>query len=384
MYDPIAKAEAIVPKLRETSADSESQRRLTDDAVALLREAGLARLMTPARYGGHQLPPRAQVLTNAITAHGCSAASWVQMVCAAHTFILGRFSRRCQDEIFGENPDSLIPGTPSSQGNCMRTGGGWLVNGRWQFCSGVDLGKWILVGAGGVTDESGNRTPDTLVVIPAQDLIIDDTWHVLGMRGTGSKDIVAKDVFVPEYRGVNMANAFLGTVPDIDIPLYRLPVAATLAAMGLGTIVGIAERGLADFIDQTRLRRDIYVGGAKAMRAGLQMRVAEANTEIELAGVLAERNCTLLDAAMADPTPMGTEARAQIRWNAAYGTQLCRRATERLYAAAGAHATYNVNALQGFFRDINTASHHAVLDFDTVAEIKGKVLLDVEQNYAMI
>jgi alkylation response protein AidB-like acyl-CoA dehydrogenase len=154
--------------------------------------------------------------------------------------------------------------------------------------------------------------------------------------------------------------------------------------MGLGTIVGIAERGLADFIDQTRLRRDIYVGGAKAMRAGLQMRVAEANTEIEVAGVLAERNCALLDAAMADPTPMGTEARAQIRWNAAYGTQLCRRATERLYAAAGAHATYNVNALQGFFRDINTASHHAVLDFDTVAEIKGKVLLDVEQNYAMI
>ncbi|MDA0823469.1 MAG: acyl-CoA dehydrogenase family protein [Proteobacteria bacterium] len=306
------------------------------------------------------------------------------MVCAAHSFILGRFPRRCQDETFGDDPNVLIPGTPSGQGTCARTDGGWLMNGRWQFCSGVDHGKWIMAGSTGTKDESGNKTPNMLVVMPARDLIIDDTWHVLGMRGTGSKDIVANNAFVPNYRAIPIVQAFLGTIPDIDRPLYRLPIPATLSAMGIGTVLGIAERGIEEFIEQTRIRQDVYVGGAKANRSGLQMRIAEAKTQVELARMLVERNCDLLDMAMADPAPMPLDARAQIRWNATYAAQLCRRAIDRIFAAAGAHATYNVNPLQSFFRDISTASHHGVLDFDTVAEIQGKVLLNAEQNYAMV
>jgi alkylation response protein AidB-like acyl-CoA dehydrogenase len=384
MYDPIAQAQSIVPALRATARTSETQRKLSDEAVSTLRNAGLSRLMTPAHYGGFEFAPREQILTNAITALGCPAASWVQMVCAAHSFILGRFPQRCQDEVFGNDPNVLIPGTPSGQGSCTRTDGGWLMNGRWQFCSGVDHGQWIMAGSTGTKDDGGTKTPNMLVVMPASDLLIDDTWHVLGMRGTGSKDIVADNVFVPAYRAIPIVAAFLGTIADIDRPLYRLPIPATLSAMGAGTILGIAERGIEEFIEQTRIRQDVYVGGAKANRSGLQMRIAEAKTEIELARMLVERNCDLLDTAMADPAPMALDARAQIRWNATYAAQLCRRSADRIFAAAGAHATYDVNPLQSFFRDISTVSHHGVIDFDTVAEIQGKVLLNVDQNYAMV
>jgi len=384
MYDPIAAAQAIVRQLRETTAVSESARSLSPQAISLLRGAGVSRLMTPARYGGYELPPRAQILCNAELAHGSSAASWVQMVCSAHSFILGRFPERCQNEIFGTDPNALIPGTPSAQGTCQRTTGGWIMNGRWQFCSGVDHGQWIMTGSRGVADAAGDKSPAMLVVMPVSDLIVDDTWHVLGMRGTGSKDIVAEQVFVPEYRAVPALDGFLGTLSGIDRPLYRLPIAATLSAMGLGTIVGMAERGIADFIEQTRIRQDIYVGSAKANRSGLQLRTAEATTEVELARALALRNCDLLDEALADPAPMGSAARAQVRWNAAYGTELCRRAADRIYAAAGAHATYDGNGLQDFFRDINTVSHHGVLDFDIGAEMQGKMLLNVAQNDALI
>ena len=69
------------------------------------------------------------------------------------------------------------------------------------------------------------------------------------------------------------------------------------------------------------------------------------------------------------PPPMSTPARAQVRWNAAYGAELCRRATDRLYAAAGANANHDTNELQGAFRDINTSTHHAMLDFDTTLEM---------------
>jgi 3-hydroxy-9,10-secoandrosta-1,3,5(10)-triene-9,17-dione monooxygenase len=222
------------------------------------------------------------------------------------------------------------------------------------------------------------------VVVPKSDLTVDDTWYTLGMRGTGSKDVVADDVFVPEHRGVRMGDAFLGTVRGVASPLYQLPIGATLATMALGTIVGIAECGLDSFIDQTRTRVDAYTGENKALRVGLQFRAAEACAEIAHARSLASRSCDLLEGAMERPPPMETAQRAEVRWNAAYGNELCRRATDRLFAGAGAKAAYDANLLQRFFRDINTSTHHGIFDFDTALEMKGKVLLGVEQADALI
>jgi 3-hydroxy-9,10-secoandrosta-1,3,5(10)-triene-9,17-dione monooxygenase len=382
--DPAGRAGDIVPALRETDADSESQRGLSARAVELLHDAGLTALMSPAAYGGSQLPPRALVEAERVVAHGSPAASWVMMVCGAHTFMAGRLPRPGQDEIFGADAGVLIPGVPSSQGTCRRADGGFVLNGRWQFCSGVDHGAWIMLGSRGTRNDAGEPTPGMLVVLAKADVTVDDTWYTLGMRGTGSKDVVLEDAFVPDHRAVRMSDAFLGTVPDVEIPLYRLPVAATLATMLLGTIVGMSERGLQLFIEQTATRTDAYSGEPKSRGAGLQRRVAEANAEVAHAWSLARRNCDLLEAATEHPAPMPAPARAEVRWNAAYGAELCRRAADRLYAAAGAKANHDANPLQTVFRDVNTATHHAMLDFDTTLEMWGKVLLGVEQSDAMI
>jgi 3-hydroxy-9,10-secoandrosta-1,3,5(10)-triene-9,17-dione monooxygenase len=383
-FDPVARADAIVAALRETDAESESLRCLSHRAVDLLQEAGLTRLMSPAAHGGYQLSPRALVEAERVVAHGSPAASWVLMVCGAHTFMAGRLSPRCQDEVFGSDPGMLIPGVPSSQGTCKRADGGFLLNGRWAFCSGVDHGGWVMLGSRGVRNAADEPTPGMLVVLPKADVTIDDTWYTLGMRGTGSKDVVLDDVFVPEHRAVRVSDAWMGIVPGVEIPLYQLPVGATLATMLLGTIVGMSERGLQLFIDQTRARSDAYSGESKAQRAGMQYRVAEANAEIAHAWSLARRNCDLLEGAMNHAPPMATAARAEARWNAAYGAELCRRAADRLYAAAGAKANHDANDLQAVFRDINTSTHHAMLDFDTTLEMQGKFLLGVEQSDALI
>jgi alkylation response protein AidB-like acyl-CoA dehydrogenase len=204
------------------------------------------------------------------------------------------------------------------------------------------------------------------------------------MRGTGSKDVVADDVFVPEHRSVRMGSAFLGTVRDVASALYRLPIGATLATMALGTIIGIAERALDAFVEQTKARLDAYTGEQKALRAGLQFRVAEASAEITHARSLASRNCDLLEASMERPPPMETAERAEVRWNAAYGNELCRRATDRLFAAAGANAAHDTNIQQRFFRDIHTSTHHGILDFDTALEMRGRAILGIEQFDALI
>jgi alkylation response protein AidB-like acyl-CoA dehydrogenase len=384
MFEASTEAIGIVSALAEVDAEAESRRSLSGRAVALLRESGLSSMMAPAAYRGYELSPRALVDANRIVAHGSVAASWVQMVCGAHTFIIGRFPQQCQDEVFAADPGRLIPGVPSTHGTCRPADGGLLLNGRWAFCSGVDHGDWILLGSRGVPGDNGEPTPAMLVVVPRADLTVDDTWYTLGMRGTGSKDVVAENVFVPDHRSVRMGPAFLGTVSGVARPLYRLPIGATLATMALGTIIGIAEYMLDSFIEQTRTRVDAYTGEQKALRAGIQFRAAEASAEIAHARSLASRSCDLLEDALNHPPPMETAERAEVRWNAAYGNELCRRATDRLFAGAGAKAAYDANVLQRFFRDIHTSTHHAILDFDTALEMRGKLLLGVEQFDALI
>ena len=382
--DAAGNAGKILEALKETEAESEVTRKLSSRAVALLHEAGLTRLMSPAAYGGYQLSPRALVEAERIVAHGSTAASWVLMVCGAHTFIAGRLPRRGQDDLFRIDPGMLIPGVPTPRGTCQRTKGGYILNGRWPYASGADHGDWVLLGCKGSRNEADEPCPSLLVVLPKADVVIDDTWFTLGMRGTGSKDIVLEKVFIPEHYAVVMGDAQLGTIAGIDIPLYRLPIRSTLATMLLGTIVGMAERGLALFVEQARTRRDAYSGAEKVQSPGLQRRVAEASAEISCAWALTLQSCDLLEEAMRHSPPMPMAARAQVRWNAAYATELCRRATNRIFDGAGAGAANDDNALQTFFRDMNTATHHAMLDFDTTVEIQGKSLLGAELNEAMV
>lgn len=383
MYD-VANVQKVVEALKETEAESEANRRLSARAVELLHQAGVTRIVAPAAYGGYELPVRALVEAERVIAHGSTAASWVLMVCAAHTFIAGRMPRRGQDEIFGGHPGMLIPGVPSLRGTCQRTKGGYVLNGRWPYASGADHGDWVLVGCKGIRNDAGETCPSQIVVMPKKDVVIDDTWFTLGMRGTGSKDIVLDNTFIPERYAVAMIEAQLGTVPGIDSALYRLPIRPALATMLLGTIVGMAERTLRAFIERTRDRRDVYTGTLKADSAGMQRRVAEASVEISCAWALTQQNCDLLEDAMRRDPPMPAAKRAQVRWNAAYATDLCRRASNRLFEGAGAGAAHDSHAMQIFFRDMNTASHHAMLDYDTNVEIQGKMLLGVELNDAWV
>src|SRR5450755_1575606 len=384
MIDPAGAARTIVEALKETEAESEANRVLSPGAVELLHHSGVTRIISPAAYGGYQLPVRALVEAERVVAQGSTAASWVLMVCAAHTFIAGRMERRAQDEIFAADPGMLIPGVPSPRGTCQRSPGGYILNGRWPYASGADHGDWVLIGCRGIRNDAGESCPSLIVVMPKRDVVIDDTWFTLGMRGTGSKDVVLDNVFIPEHYAVPMIEAQLGTVPGVDIPLYQLPIRPALATMLLGTIVGMAERGLQLFVDQTKTRRDVYTGAMKVDNPGVQRRVAEASVEISCAWALTQQNCDLLEDAMLHDPPMPAAKRAQVRWNAAYATELCRRACNRLFEGAGAGAAHDSHSMQIFFRDMNTASHHAMLDFDVNVEIQGKSLLGVKLDDAWV
>ncbi|HTO09665.1 MAG TPA: acyl-CoA dehydrogenase family protein [Myxococcota bacterium] len=375
--EAVQRAREIVPRVAASSARSEALRRLDDDAVAALREQRLGSLFTPRRFGGFELTPRAHLLAVAELGHGCSAASWVLMVCGAHTYVVGRFPERCQQEVFGADPEVLIAGTLSPQGSVRASGDGWILNGRWQFASGCDHSPWLLIGARVVEPKPG-AWKHVHVVVPARDMVLDDTWHTLGMRGTGSKDLVARDVFVPAHRAVPTHPTFVGDCPEASSAVYRLPVLGALSAMVAASVLGIAERGFERFVASARERRDAR-SGTKARDPGVQARFSESRSELQAARLLLLHICDRFEAAMKqDAGPLSLEERIRFRADAAYVVELCQRALGRLFSASGAHAIYESSELQRIRRDLDTASHHAIVDYDSIAQLAGAVTLGVD------
>lgn len=378
-FDYKAAARSILPRLAKTAANSVAMRRLDDDAAAALKESGLSRMLTPKRFGGFEMSPGAHIWTCAELGNVCSSASWVLMVCLAHDYIVGRFPQACQQEVWDGDADNLLAGCLAPQGVVRKAPGGWRLDGRWQFGSGCDHSPWFILGAR-VADPAADEPMVVHVMVPRSEVELDDTWHTLGMRGTGSKDLIVRDAFVPEYRSMPTYPTFLGNTPHTDSRLYRLPVYAGLSSMLTGSVLGMAERGLKAFVAQTAARRSAH-GAVKADSAGMQRRIAESSAEIAEARRLLDDLCRRFDAAMAaDATPMTDRERIQYRFDAAYVSELCRRAMERMYAAAGAHGIYEGSAVLDAYRDVNTACHHTVVDFDTVSELQGRMILTGSLN----
>ncbi len=379
-------ARRIAQLLADHAADSERARRVAPASVDAMSAAGLWRILTPATYGGSEAGLRAQIETLLVTAEADPAAGWIQMVLNAHAWLVGNFPVECQEEVFATGPDTRVPGTLAAQGHATRSDGGWRLTGRWQFASGVDHGDWLMIGA--IADHLPQSSTRALhVVVPKSDVVVDDTWYTLGLRGTGSKDLVAEDAFVPDHRSIPTALLSNGHSPYGErhaTHLNRLPLLVCLSVQLAGAVVGIARGALDVHVSRSSTRRDVYTGRAKADEAGIQMRIAESTTEITTAELLVRAAADRCDEVASTGQHLTMEERAELKWHAAYIVELCRRATERIFAHSGAHSIYDDSLLQARYRDVNTACHHATVDFDANAQLYGRTLLGLDPETPLV
>lgn len=382
----LERAITLQPLLERLAPDSEMRRSVHPDAIAALKEAGLYRITQPRRIGGAELDLRAMHRVVRALAWGCPAASWVLMVQLAHTWILGMFPEAVQDEIAADDPDTVISGSLAAAGRAVPVEGGWRVSGRFPFASGVDHARWNLLGVH--VPDAGPGVPRQIhVMAPTRDYEVHDNWFTMGLRGTGSKELVLENVFVPEHRAVASAALFKGRsewAQRHPTWLHMMPVVIGLAYHLSGVILGIAESTQAMFVDRMRARGDKYTGSAKAESPGLQFRVAEAELEIRSADLILDRVADTFEMLAAERRLPTIEERADLRFTIAYAVQQCRRAVERLFAAAGANACYESSPLQSRFRDMNVAVHHAMVDFDGAAEQLGRVRLGLPPNSTVL
>lgn len=374
-HDEIMRRVASISlRLAERARECDAARQLVPVSMAVLVEAGMFRIPQPSRTGGYELPLR--ILADAVTAlsEACPSSGWVLMVMGAHHWCMGSFPEAAQDEVFGGGRDGLVAGTLSWQGVATPVSGGFRVNGRWQFCSGVDHSNWVLLGCA----DPETHGPRVHLIVPREDLEIDDTWHVMGLQGTGSKDVVAHDVFVPEHRTIDTRTFFRGASPYAATHatnLYRLSAEAMLSVSVATAVLGSAKYGLLQFIERTKERRVILTGARKAEHGPTQVRLAEAAAEIRAADLLLHDILGEFDRLMAAGNGFTVEHRARAKWQAAYSAELCRRAVARMFSGSGAHAVYAPSGLQAAFRNINVGAQHASIDFDNSAEFYARIKL---------
>jgi 3-hydroxy-9,10-secoandrosta-1,3,5(10)-triene-9,17-dione monooxygenase len=374
----LARARALVPVLRERAPRAEALRRLPDETIADLHASGLFRVLQPARVGGSELPFRSLFELTAVIGEGCGSTAWVLANLAAHHWLLGMWHPEAQEEIWGQSPDILISSALIfARGRARRVPGGYRLSGRWPFSSGIDPSSWNMFGAIVADEETGASEPRMLLV-PAADYTVIDTWHVIGLAGTGSKDVEVDDMFVPAYRSLSTERIRGGPNRGSEVNpgvLYKLPAVSLFAFAIAGVLLGIARGAIDHYAQTTRTRLSAYSGKNLADFTNLQIRLAEATALADAAEAIVLRDCDEATRITEAGIVPSLEQRARYRRDGAYAAMMCTRAVDLLFTATGGGAIYAQNPIQRAFRDVHAANAHYVLSWDINAAVYGRVAL---------
>jgi 3-hydroxy-9,10-secoandrosta-1,3,5(10)-triene-9,17-dione monooxygenase len=372
----LARAQELVPVLRKRAANAEKLRRIPPESIEDLRRTGLFRTLQPAVLGGHELPLDEAVLITATVAEGCGSTGWIQGIFSDHCATLGMFDGQAQKDVWGASPDSLISSGFAPTGKAVRVDGGYRLSGRWPFSSGCDHADWALVRSFVPSTLDTEPAELYMFLVPETDYTIIDNWFVMGMSGTGSKDIELKgEVFVPGHRALSNQVLANGTGMGSDFnggALYRLPRNATVPFSLAAPLIGVAERALQIFVQRMRERPS---GDRRAAQEGAtHVRVANAAAEIDAARALMLKDCREAMEIVRRGERLSIEQRARNRRDIAYVAYQCTQAVDRLFASAGAGSIFLDSEAQRLLRDIHAAGQHIALSWDIAGSTYGRVM----------
>jgi 3-hydroxy-9,10-secoandrosta-1,3,5(10)-triene-9,17-dione monooxygenase len=378
--EAMRRARAIVPTLRERAQRSENARVLLRENEQLLHEAGLFRFHQPRAFGGMELPFVAVVDIVAELGRGCPSTAWNVGNLGAHHWLLAFYEPEAQHEVWDANPDALIASSIAlAAGRARAADGGFVVSGRWPFSSGVDNSEWNMLAVTVLGDDGRTPVDWRLCLVPKGQYEIVDTWQAMGMVGTGSKDIVVTERFVPERRALPLTRCRGGLEhPGAALhsgPLYRVPVVAS-AGHPLGSAaVGCAEGAYDVFLESMAKRAGTYTGARVADLQAVQIKVARARCLIDSARHLMRQSALELQQAAERHEVPSLETKLRCRAHSAFAVNQAREAVETLWSCYGANGIYIRDPIQRHLRDALAINQHFSFNFDIAGSAYGLVAL---------
>ncbi len=373
--DMLRRVRDMVPMIAAAAPEGAQERRVPPSIIAALKEVGVFRALQPRRWGGLELAPTALYDMEMTVAEGDMSTAWLVGVLGIIPWAVALFDDKAADEIWGSDDSTLICCALRRSGAAIPVESGYRLSGRWRYASGCAHAGWALLGGGAGPAPDG----DYLMLVPRRDFEIVDTWHVAGLKATGSHDVVVKDVFVPKHRAHRMVELFDCKGPGQAVnaaPLYRLPFGLVFAGGVSNAAVGALQGMLDRLLAELRAR-----GGPTRPDPDLSFVCAEAATTIDEAKAMIARNFARLAAHAERREVPPIDERLQVKFQLSLNTERCRVAANKLLKACGASGLHDDYPYGRIVTDITAARQHITNSVALHARDWGQVMLGQERRH---
>tara|TARA_Y100001934_G_C12378657_1_gene790878 strand:+ start:2623 stop:3816 length:1194 start_codon:yes stop_codon:yes gene_type:complete len=384
--DKLKIAESLIPTLRERAAKGDLMKRLPDETYEDLRLSGLARTLQPKSFGGDELG--FVELIDRLTAIGRGDAStgWVLGQYCIHAYMTAFLPEEGQNEVWGEDPECFIVGVLAfPAGNAKKTNGGYILNGRWPFASGIDGAKWCIFGAN-LEDSNGQLVP-WLFHVPINQVQQINNWETSGLRGTGSKDVSLENIFVPESRSLPVELTKEGNAPGLHLnnaPIYKTPMFGCFGFVQGSATLGGAQATIQIFVEKMKKRTTTSSGARLSEFMTLQSKISEAQAAIDAAETILKTDAIRIMQIAKNNEISNIETRLKLRRNAAYAAKLAVNGVDLIISAAGGSALYDKNPLSRSFRDAHACLAHITMNWEANGIPAGRHALGLDPNSDLI
>lgn len=356
----IEQAKALVPTLHARERAALAAGQVPPETIEELTQAGLFKVLQPARYGGFELSPRVYCEIARTLAEGCMSTAWVYAVIAVHNWQMALFAEQAAEDVWSKDPNTRISSSYMPVGKVKVVPGGYRLSGRWAFSSGSAHCDWVILGANVPPASSQDKPEPRNFLVPRSDYRIVENWDVMGLRATGSNDIVVEDAFVPEHRTICELDMFNLQCPGHQhnrAALYRIPFAQIFNRTVSTTSLGTLKRALTEFVLTTREKRATYTGERLARDTTIQFVVAQVERTLDEQMLVLERDAREL-MEHAERNTWTLERRAALGASTTATVSRCVEAIDKLMEFSGAKALYRGNVIQQAFLDIHCARAH--------------------------
>jgi alkylation response protein AidB-like acyl-CoA dehydrogenase len=380
-----ARVSTALGSIAANAERAERERRVPDENIEALRDAGFFASLQPARYGG--TPIGADEYTPAVVdiARACASTAWASGLLAQHSHLLALMSEELQDEVWGDDPGALASSSVAALNTGEEAAGGVRLTGRWGWSSGCDHATWAILGFKRAAPELGGMVIPHFAVVPRSDYAIHDDWFTAALRGTGSKTLVLDDVYVPNHRIESILALMTGGTRGFGVHggIFHAPFTPWFSLGFSAVSLGVSLRFLELYTEKVKTRTRAYTGAAEINSAAPAMRLAESFHQLTATRATLERDwASMTSTALAGQLPTGD---VEVHWraNQSYATKMSIEALDRLWSASGGTAFFEDNEMQRLWRDSKMTGSHAYSDYDIARQRHGRFLLGLDPDMSL-
>tara|TARA_B100000676_G_scaffold266005_1_gene279399 strand:+ start:149 stop:1321 length:1173 start_codon:yes stop_codon:yes gene_type:complete len=382
----LAAAAELSPVFRKRAPLGDKLTHLPDETYDDLRSSGLARILQPHAFGGDELGFTALIDVLSTVGRGDASTGWVLGQYCIHAYMTAFLPEDGQREVWEDDPEAFIVGVLAfPAGKAVRTKGGYRVSGHWSWASGIDGAKWCIFGANLIVDDQAPKP--WLFHIPIKEVKKINNWETSGLRGTGSKDVIVEDVFVPERRSLSVELTKNCDAPGLILnkgAIYRTPMFGCFGFVQGSATLGGAQAACDLFTSEMKKRATSSTGARMAKFMTLQSKVAEAEAAIYTAEVILKTDAQKIMKIASQGDISNIETRLNLRRNAAYAAKLAVGGVDTIVSAAGGGALFDSNPLSRAFRDAHACLAHITMNWEANGVPAGRQSLGLDPDTPII